>query len=227
MLQNLTAEIMNCYERARQAREKAECAISAEFKAEFLAAESQWLALAESYDNQQRLSLAVTEFERRRKAGAINRMLRETGDVFEPEVIARLTVAYKATLDLLRLADREDTGTLMVAKRIIDLATQGERDPERLMAATIEVLPLRLLSLPDHSVVDQGSTDAHRLAATMWQKASSAPFGQDLELALIDYDGPHSLGFPCRRVLRGWVNAETKERVDVRPTHWRRWEQAS
>jgi hypothetical protein len=28
----------------------------------------------------------------------------------------------------------------MVAKRIVDFATQGERDPERLTAATVEAL---------------------------------------------------------------------------------------
>ncbi len=43
MLQNLAAEIINCYERARQARVKAEAAINEEFKADFLAAESRWL----------------------------------------------------------------------------------------------------------------------------------------------------------------------------------------
>ena len=65
------------------------------------------------------------------------------------------------------------------------------------------------------------------LNAAMWQKVSSAPFDQDLELAVINHDGPHALVFPCRRVLGGWVNAETKERLDVRPTHWRSWGQAS
>ena len=46
MLQNLAAEIINCYERARQAREKAQRAINDEFRAEFLAEEGRWLALA-------------------------------------------------------------------------------------------------------------------------------------------------------------------------------------
>jgi hypothetical protein len=61
----------------------------------------------------------------------------------------------------------------------------------------------------------------------MWQSATTAPFDRDLELAVIDYDGPHTLVFPCRRILCGWVKAETTERVDVRPTHWRPWDQAS
>ena len=57
----------------------------------------------------------------------------------------------------------------------------------------------------------------------MWQPATTAPFDRDLELAVIDYDGPHTLVFPCRRILCGWLKSETGGRVDVRPTHWRPW----
>jgi len=57
----------------------------------------------------------------------------------------------------------------------------------------------------------------------MWNPASTAPFDLDLELAVLDGEGAHSLIFPCRRVLSGWIKAETGERVDVRPTHWREW----
>jgi hypothetical protein len=65
------------------------------------------------------------------------------------------------------------------------------------------------------------------MAVIMWQPISNAPFNRDLELAVIDRDGPHALVFPCRRVLGGWTKGETKERIDVRPTHWRAWAQAS
>jgi hypothetical protein len=57
----------------------------------------------------------------------------------------------------------------------------------------------------------------------MWQHISSAPFDIDLELAVIDEEGPHALVFPCRRILSGWMNAKTRERLEVRPTHWRGW----
>jgi hypothetical protein len=57
-----------------------------------------------------------------------------------------------------------------------------------------------------------------------WNPVASAPFDRDLELAVIDYDGPHGLVFPCRRILDGWLNAETTMRIDVRPTHWREWQ---
>jgi hypothetical protein len=57
-----------------------------------------------------------------------------------------------------------------------------------------------------------------------WNPAPTAPFDRDLELAVIKYDGPHTLAFPCRRILGGWINAETKERIaDLHPTHWRAW----
>jgi hypothetical protein len=57
----------------------------------------------------------------------------------------------------------------------------------------------------------------------MWNSIASAPFDRDLELAVIDADGAHALVFPCRRVLAGWINAETRQRIDVHPTHWRDW----
>jgi hypothetical protein len=38
------------------------------------------------------------------------------------------------------LKDREDTTTLTVAKKMIDLAARGERDPERLTAETVRAL---------------------------------------------------------------------------------------
>ena len=80
----------------------------------------------------------------------------------------------------------------------------------------------------------QGKPHRHGYVAIMmarfqtgeeWRPISAdpAPFLSDLELAVVDYDGPHALVFPCRRVIGGWVKAETKEPVDVRPTHWRHW----
>ena len=57
----------------------------------------------------------------------------------------------------------------------------------------------------------------------MWAAITNAPFDRDLELAVIDQDGPHALVFPCRRILNGWMNTHTRERVDIHPTHWREW----
>jgi hypothetical protein len=57
----------------------------------------------------------------------------------------------------------------------------------------------------------------------MWQPVETAPFDCELELAVLGKDGEHALVFPCRRILDGWIDAATKRRVDVRPTHWRIW----
>jgi len=56
-----------------------------------------------------------------------------------------------------------------------------------------------------------------------WQPISTAPFDRDLELAVMFAGGPHALVFACRRVLRGWIKSETRERIRVQPTHWREW----
>lgn len=58
----------------------------------------------------------------------------------------------------------------------------------------------------------------------MWNPVATAPFGQDLQLAVIDQDGVHALVFPCQRERTGWRNVVTGAPVDIRPTHWRVWD---
>ena len=59
-----------------------------------------------------------------------------------------------------------------------------------------------------------------------WRPIATAPFDRDLELAVINYYGVHTLIFPCRRILTGWLKSGTQEQVNVLPTHWREWEDA-
>jgi hypothetical protein len=63
--------------------------------------------------------------------------------------------------------------------------------------------------------------------AMEWQPITNAPFDRDLELAVIDYYGTHALVFPCRRILNGWLKSGDQQLVNVRPTHWREWRDAS
>ena len=60
-------------------------------------------------------------------------------------------------------------------------------------------------------------------ASATWEGVATAPFGRDLELAVIKGNAIHKLIFPCRRIPGGWVKAETAERILVQPTHWRAW----
>jgi hypothetical protein len=51
----------------------------------------------------------------------------------------------------------------------------------------------------------------------------SVPTDRRVRLAVIDKDGVHALEFPCCRTEDYWIHAETKAKIDVRPTHWREW----
>jgi hypothetical protein len=63
----------------------------------------------------------------------------------------------------------------------------------------------------------------HSLPAE-WLPVSIAPFNQDLEVCVLDYDGMvHALGFPCRKDEAQWVDASNIKHVDIQPTHWRKW----
>ena len=61
-------------------------------------------------------------------------------EVFGPDTIAVLTTALEDTLHHLRLFDRNDPTVTKVAKKIIELARQGERDPIRLRNGAIQWL---------------------------------------------------------------------------------------
>jgi hypothetical protein len=59
---------------------------------------------------------------------------------FGPDEIRVLTAAFEDTLRKLRLADRTDPATEIVAKKIVELAQRGERDPVRLREGAIQAL---------------------------------------------------------------------------------------
>jgi hypothetical protein len=63
------------------------------------------------------------------------------GDVsFAPEEVAELTTAFELALGKLELADRQDPLAVVLAKLIIELAKEGERDPEKLCNDALKIL---------------------------------------------------------------------------------------
>jgi hypothetical protein len=66
----------------------------------------------------------------------------EEGRVFGREEIAAITAAFKQLLLDFKLVDRDDPVVTMLAKLVIELARNGERDPERLRAAVLKGLSL-------------------------------------------------------------------------------------
>jgi hypothetical protein len=59
---------------------------------------------------------------------------------FGPEDIASMSAAYETALSKLKLVDRNDPAAMAVAKRIIELAKEGERDPARLCDQAVKRL---------------------------------------------------------------------------------------
>jgi hypothetical protein len=51
---------------------------------------------------------------------------------FNPEEVALLCKVFEDMLHALKLVDRTDPATSLIAKKIIELARRGERDPARL-----------------------------------------------------------------------------------------------
>ena len=66
----------------------------------------------------------------------IYRLLRD--HAFGPEEIKILGDAFEDALRKLRLVNRDDPATEIVAKKIIELAQRGERDPARLRDAAVQ-----------------------------------------------------------------------------------------
>lgn len=56
-----------------------------------------------------------------------------------------------------------------------------------------------------------------------WLPVAIAPTDADLEVCVIDKGGVHALIFPCRKNGTDWVDASSKKRIDIAPTHWRLW----
>ncbi len=54
------------------------------------------------------------------------------GTAFEPDVTRAMGVAFVDACASLGLLDRADPATELIAKKIIELAKQGERDPARM-----------------------------------------------------------------------------------------------
>jgi hypothetical protein len=69
---------------------------------------------------------------------SLQRLLEEAE--FSPEDIARMTKAYDAALQLLRLTEQHDPVTGIIAKKIIEVTRAGERDPPKICARAIKEL---------------------------------------------------------------------------------------
>jgi hypothetical protein len=61
-------------------------------------------------------------------------------NAFNPEEVTMLRDVFEDTLRALKLTDRSDPVTSLIAKKIIELGRLGERDPARLRQAAMHEL---------------------------------------------------------------------------------------
>jgi hypothetical protein len=75
----------------------------------------------------------------------IYELLKRQGS-FDPDEIAALGNVFEDVLRTLGLVDRQDPLTAAVAKQVIELATAGVRDPERLKHLAVQAFGEPFLS---------------------------------------------------------------------------------
>jgi len=59
---------------------------------------------------------------------------------FEPEIIATMTAAYTEVCKALGVSDRDRPEADAVAKKVIEFAQRGERDPARLREHVLQAM---------------------------------------------------------------------------------------
>ena len=57
--------------------------------------------------------------------------------------------------------------------------------------------------------------------AVRWNAISTAPQGRSLHVQVADNFGDYPLPFPCILTEAGWVHAETRKPLAIKPTGWR------
>jgi hypothetical protein len=62
---------------------------------------------------------------------------------FDPEAITAITAAHEMALKRLGVTDRTSAMAFLIAKTVIEIATDGERDSMRLSERVIQVLRSR------------------------------------------------------------------------------------
>jgi hypothetical protein len=67
---------------------------------------------------------------------------------FDPEMIEAMTTAYERVLSDLRLVDRTDPLTELIAASIISVTKTGERDPDKIKEHTMNALGVSKINGP-------------------------------------------------------------------------------
>jgi hypothetical protein len=141
MLVRLSQCIAYCLERARGCREKADTSTSLTGRSDFSDLEDRWLRLAASYEFSERLTSRLNDQDAHKRN--VRKLLYRAGavpHVRNAEAIAYMTLAYDEIMKTVSLAGAQMPGSMTVARLIVVLATQGDRDPDRLCNSVLGLL---------------------------------------------------------------------------------------
>jgi len=149
MLVRLSQCIAYCLERARSCREKACCAADLTSQRDFSDLEDRWLGLAASYEFCERMASSANDLDAyRRNVRAILNRVEGVRYIRNAHAIACMTLAYNEIMNAASLTGAEMPESMTVARLIVDLAIQGERDPDRLCDRVLSLLNTRDQSQP-------------------------------------------------------------------------------
>ena len=142
MLQKLSDHIANCLALAANAEQRATEAPSEALRINHERMAKTWRHLASSYQFVESLERFLIDADKARRAQPREpanenggRVLLLRGTAFDPETIAVLIAAYNKAIEGPPASARET-----IAKHIIELASEGERDPERLCYGAFDLL---------------------------------------------------------------------------------------
>jgi hypothetical protein len=140
MLVRLSEAIAHCVEHARTCGEKARAAPgSSATRADFLDLEARWLALAESYEFSESLASRINEAHKRHVKLILGRAGADRRDT---DALGCMTLAYIETMKAVGIAgtERQSLDSMTTARLVVELAKQGERDPDRLCISVLKLL---------------------------------------------------------------------------------------
>lgn len=137
MLENLSENVRECYRHAEDCERQASLQTDPALRQDFLDTAARWVKLARSYELSERLSRFT--FKPNRIVVPSSRM---RDGVFDDEITKIMGEAFDAACAL--LGDISKNQREAIADRIIDAATAGERDPNRLRDAGMAALRKQL-----------------------------------------------------------------------------------
>ena len=150
MLQKLSDHIAHCLAQANVAELRASEASNQTVSGDYERLAQSWRHLASSYQFVETLERFLLDAERPSRADRARRawrldsanensggMFPPVGTAFSPETIAMLSTAYERAIDGQPTSAHE-----AIAKRIIELASEGVRDPQKLCEGAL-ILSMR------------------------------------------------------------------------------------